>query len=298
MDPFMERQKIELAHKGLLQPLLQGMGSLVSEYSFANLYLFSQKHEYELVQMEELYIAGTSYDGFRFLMPTSLKGLESLVAKKALLEGIDFLFPIAEEWLGLVDLSAWQAYYKEEDSDYLFDMEQMANYKGRHLSKKRNLVKQLQEHYEVRHQPLEKGHLAQAEKVLELWHQHVAVENDAFGDGTNTKPCKEALARFEELSLDGEIYFIDEVPVGFLIGEMLCQDTYVIHFAKADIRYKGIYQYMYQSLAQKMVPYAHFLNMEQDLGRQDLRQAKHSYQPIKMCKKLRLVPRLSSKFSA
>jgi len=290
----MERQKIDLSHKSLLQPALKAVASQLSEYSFANLYLFRERHDYELAKEgSELYIVGTSYDGFCFLMPTSLKGLESILASKKLWTGIDFLFPIAEEWLGLVDLTSWQACYKAEDSDYLFDMEQIASYKGRHLSKKRNLVKQLQEHYEVSHTPMEAKLREQALQVLDLWHHHAAIENDVFGDGTNTKPCKEALEKFAELSLEGEIYFIDNKPVGFLIGEVISPETYVIHFSKADVSYKGIYQYMYQSFAQKMVKRSHFLNMEQDLGRQDLRQAKHSYQPIKMCKKLRLIPRHS-----
>ena len=285
----MERQKLDLVHQPLLEQRLKNFATQISSYSFANLYLFRHVHDYEVLWLgDEPFIEGTSHDGFRFLMPTSFTGLERVAAEGSVGEGIDFLFPVAEEWLRFFSASLWQAFYKAEDSDYIFDVDQLSHYKGRHLSKKRNLVKQLLEQHEVHERPLDASQKAEAAHLLDIWHHNAAKASDAFAEGTNTKPCREAIELFDNLHLTGSLYYIGSEIAGFLIGEPLTADTYVIHFAKADIHFKGIYQYMYQSFAGSLAGRVHFLNLEQDLGRQDLRQAKHSYQPINMCKKMRL----------
>lgn len=288
----MQTEKLDLHHQALLEPALHAMGSSLSEYSFANLYLFRQIHNFDVIQDDNVYVAGTTYDGFRYLMPTSLMGLQELASSAKLWDGIDFLYPIADEWLRMFEATSWHASFKPEDSDYIFDMAQMSRYSGRHLSKKRNLVKQFREHYEVLVRPFASDQKQAANHLLDVWHEHAATSSDEFSDGTNTKPCREAIELFETLKLEGQVYYVGNEPVGFIIGEAN-MDTFVIHFSKANTEYKGIYQYMYQNFASSLVDRVHFLNMEQDLGRQDLRQAKHSYQPIKMCKKMRLIKNLN-----
>lgn len=274
----MEQQKITLNHQAELEPKLRELANRLSEYCFANIYLFRDVHSYELLSNKEPFIVGKSYDGKRYMMPVSLNGLKELANLSALPPGIDFIFPIGEEHAPFFDQSRWQSYYKEEDSDYLFDVNQIATYRGRHLSKKRNLVKQFLELYQVEIAPMTQNNKQAALQVLGKW-KHKTSED--------IKECQEAIELFETLKLVGMLYFVESQPVGFIIGEAISPETFVIHFAKADLQYKGIYQFMYQSFAQMFVGIFSFLNMEQDLGQPELRQAKHSYQPVQICPKFR-----------
>lgn len=272
---------LNLLDKALLAPLLQIPPVQLSEYTFANLYLFRKKHAYEIVHGLDMYIRGVSYDGLTFLMPTSAKSFQALLGDEKANSSVDMLFPVPEEWLQIVDTKKWQVGYVEDDSDYIFDTLQLSRLSGRDLSKKRNLVKQFTEHYQADEAAFDaKG----ATIVLERWKKNTAHSDD------DALACADAIENFTDLDLEGKLYLIDSKPVGLMMGEALNADTFVLHFAKADIAYKGIYQYMYQSFAKTLQNRFAFINMEQDMGNSSLRQAKHSYGPIRMCRKMRLTP--------
>jgi len=90
-----------------------------------------------------------------------------------------------------------------------------------------------------------------------------------------------------ELGLTGAMAFADGKPAGFLLGEPLNDDTFTIHFAKADIRYKGIYQFLFSRFACDFCPDYEYMNLEQDLGNEGLRKTKVSYRPDLMAHKYR-----------
>ena len=66
----MRVEKLGLEHKELLYEQLRRVNTPVSEYSFANLYLFRGNHDYEVLFDEEIFIRGKSYDGKTYIMPT------------------------------------------------------------------------------------------------------------------------------------------------------------------------------------------------------------------------------------
>jgi hypothetical protein len=122
-----------------------------------------------------------------------------------------------------------------------------------------------------------------AMEVLEGWRK----EKDQPGDYL---AAKEALEKMEELQLCGGIYYVNEQPVAYTLGEELAGgESFVIHFEKALAQYKGLYQFVNQSFA-AILPRDKYktINREQDLGDEGLRQAKMSYKPIGFVKKYRV----------
>lgn len=265
-------QKLTLEHALLLEPLLRSCQVQLSEYSFCSLYLFRERHDYHVVFGKDVYIKGTTYDNHTYLMPTSLKGFECLLEEHELHKTVDFLFPIPHEWLYLVPKGQWKMAAVSDDSDYIYDVLQLSRFSGRQLSKKRNLVKQFQALYTAQEQPIS----SKALELLDTW------------KGADIEECKEAIMQYEALKLTGTMYFVEQKLAGFMLGQELTSDTFVLHFAKADTLYKGIYQYMYQAFSTSLVDRYYFVNMEQDLGLASLRQTKHSYQPLTILPKLRL----------
>lgn len=273
----MKTELLNLSHQSLLKPLLRSCETNLSEYSFPNLYLFRHVDHFEVGMVPEIMIKGVGHDGSIHLMPTSFQGFERLLQAPELLEGCDFIFPIPEKWLPSVDTAHWHVSFKEEDSDYLYDCLVMSRYSGRHLSKKRNLVKQFTRSYTA------------VEKSLDAKTRGEAI--DFLGQiesKSDTEPCKEGLERLEELGLEGMAFFVEGRPVGFILGEALPQETFVVHFAKADVSYKGLYQYMMQAFAKKLAGRFRLLNLEEDLGIPSLHQSKHSYHPLQMTPKYRV----------
>ena len=106
--------------------------------------------------------------------------------------------------------------------------------------------------------------------------------------GTDYRACREALTRMDELVLCGGIWYAEDTPSGFILGEELGSDTYALHFAKGLVAYKGIYQYIFSSFATVLPGQYRYLNFEQDLGIQELRRSKESYRPERMLPKYRV----------
>lgn len=282
----MDRQPLNLEHQELLEQKFQLLQSNFSEYTFANLYLFRDVHQYELIKSaKDLYIKGKTREGLTFFMLTTpIEKVDFEEITHLLKTENAFLFPIREKWLHRFDTKIFRNSFLESDSDYLYTVTKLSTYAGRHLSGRRNLVNQFNDLFPVhRDEYLDSTKKEDALAVLQEWHAHA--KEEPFTDYSS---CLEAIHLFERLHLTGHITYVDNKPVAFLIGEPLNEKAYVIHFAKALIQYKGIYQYLYQSFAKALGNQFHCINLEQDLGSAELKHAKRSYQPDKYAIKYRV----------
>ena len=280
----MTSEKLGFKHKDLLVPLLKRANAGLSEYTFANLYLFRGNHEYEVIEDNEVFIRGRSYDGHTYLMPTADVRSLDLGRLRDRMGSADFLFPIPEAWLPVFDPGLFEVQFAEGDADYVYTVEKMSTLKGRHLHKKRNLLKQFLELYQHDARPLTNDRLDEARFILNDWQ---ATSEMNLAD-TDYAACLEALDRYEELVLCGGIYYADNEPAGFVLGEESNEETFVLHFAKARTKFKGVYQYLFNNFAQILPPKYKYLNLEQDLEKENLRVFKSSYVPDVMLRKARV----------
>lgn len=280
----MSREPLGLHHKDVLQPLLRAVTVPLSEYCFANLYLFRDSHGYEVQSDGGIYLRGRTYDGFTYLMPTLAAAALDQRRLKELLREVDFLFPVPEAWLSTFGGEEFSISFHEGDADYLYTVEKMSTLAGRKLHKKRNLLKQFVDGYRHEALPLTDARLGDARAVLEEW----LLESGGNPGQSDYGPCREALDRYDELVLCGGIVYADGEPAGFVLGEEVNDETFVLHFAKARTKFKGVYQYMFNSFAKILPPKYRFLNLEQDLDKENLRIFKTSYVPDAMVRKARV----------
>lgn len=280
----MNTAPLDLSHKELLSPKFQKLALDISEYSFANAYLFRKTHELEVLLSEEVFLKGITYDGMRYFMPTFDVRTRPLTVLKAVLKKKDVLFPIPQEWLSYFPPSEFEISTVEADSDYVYTLEKLRTLPGRHLSGRRNLIAQFKDRYQAISAPLTKETQKDALHVLEKWKN---LRQEGI-EKTDYAACQEAIALYETLALQGEIYYVDQEPIGFIIGEAHHTQMYVLHFAKADVHYKGVYQYMHQAFAMKCDDHFKFVNWEIDLGKEGIQQSKNAYKPDLFVKKMRV----------
>lgn len=280
----MKEEALDLKHHEMLSQRLKKIGIALSEYCFANLFLFRNKHSYTVIEGKGVYVRGVTRDGHTFIMVTEPLNKVNVDELLTLLSDVDFLYPIPKSWKvyfnpDVFDMTSWDG-----DTDYVYTMHKMQYYPGRKLSGKRNLVKQFLEAYQTECFPISQERIPAALLILNEWKK--SLEDDLEAD---YESCLEAFSLLPQITeLEGMIYYIDKNPVGFILGEPLTSRTFVIHFMKALKEYKGIYQYIYQAFAQHLDGRYAFLNLEQDLGKPYLAQAKHSYVPDCLCVKLRV----------
>lgn len=281
----MDFQELTLNHKDLLYERLKSVDTLISEYCFPNLYLFRKKHHYAVFEFKgEIYIKGTTIDNTNYIMPTrdiNLININDLIGFK----DFNVIFPVDEKWLNCFKGPEMTAVYNDADSDYIYTVEKMCTYQGRKLHKKRNLLKQFISNYSYDILPLVNKEIDNAKEILDSWLN----DSDIKREESDYDACLEALYLSDELHICGVIYYVEDEPAGFIIGEDLNDETFAVHFAKGKKKYKGIYQFMYNNFANKLPHKYKYLNFEQDLGISALKLAKSSYIPDFLLKKYRIL---------
>jgi len=280
---FMRTEPLSLEHQRLLAPKFLSMGMCLSEYSFTSRFLFRRSHAYEVLFEDMIWLRGKTKEGARYLMPT--EDIRNVSARKLLekLAWADFFYPVPESWTSSFDDAVFQKTYNRDDSDYLFKRTKIADYPGRDLSAKRNLLKQFLAGHSARVVPYEKAFYAEGLSILDAW------QGSFKGTDSDYLPCKDGLELAQELGLSGYLVFADEKPAAFILGEKFPPNLFVIHFAKGVTQYKGIYPFLFKELAENLsTQEICCLNWEQDLGQEGLRQSKLSYQPDKIAHKYRI----------
>lgn len=286
----MKKETLSLEHEKKLSELLENIDVALSEFSFANLYLFRDKHDYKLINdNENLFLSGITYDGKTFVMPLSDLSDDNNADyfDKLLKLSVDYdmIYPIPEKWINKFSDDNFIVSYTDDDSDYLYEIDDLAFYPGRKLHGKRNLVSQFLRNYKVEILPLNSENKHLAAEILDKWQNEVGEDKKQ----TDFIPCAEALQNIKELNQTGQIFLIDGAPKGFVMGEEYGTKYCVIHFAKADSAIKGLYQYMFSIFAQSNKEReCSFINLEQDLGKEGLRAMKKSYYPTSMLVKYRI----------
>ncbi len=244
----------------------------VSEFTFANLYLFRDRHNYRLTLLpEELpAVIGRDEEKPFFMLPF---GLPEPAMLSALFAEHRRMKCVTEAQKPVLEQLGYRLMEDRDNFDYLYQRSDLANLQGRKYHKKRNLIKSFVSNHEYAAMPLSDQHIPAALEVLERWREE-------FGAAADYRAAREALELSGELQLCGGIYFVEEQPVGYTMGEELANGTsFVIHFEKALADYKGVYQFINQSFASILPKFYRTINREQDLGDPGLRQAKHSYKP-------------------
>lgn len=280
---YPESVPVDLALRPVLHPLFQEQQTKVSEFTFANIYLFREKHGYRLSSLPngQPFFLGTDKGQRFFLMPFGLPEKEQL---QDLLVREEMMKCVTREQAFLL---ADQGFCVEEDRDnfdYLYDRQDLADLNGRHYHKKRNLIKSFTSTYDCTVVPLDREHRRDALQVLEHWRENTQLIGDAAS-------AREALTQLDALEFCGKVYLVEERPVAYVLGEfMLGGEVFVIHFEKADTRYKGLYQYINQHFAASLPESCLTINREQDLGDAGLRRAKGSYKFTGFVEKFRVFP--------
>lgn len=279
----MHIEPLNFSHQSLLEPKFRQLNLPISEYSFANLYLFRHIHHYEVIQLNnETFIKGMTRDQISFIMPTSSPAeiQDSILQKVLSLSSI--LFPIPDNWFNLLGKKIIESSFNEDDNDYIFTVLKLATYPGRHLDSKRNQLKQFLNHYEITKKDLA-SHIHDAQHILDQWQNEREDHNQ-----TDYYSCQEALHYLERLHLHGFIVYANQEPVGFIIGEWSSKDYFTAHFSKGLKAIKGIYQYLFNELGKSLEGSCSWINLEQDLGIPAIRKSKLSYQPDRLVKKWRV----------
>jgi hypothetical protein len=277
---YPDSSEITMALRAVLHPMFKTLPEGISEFTFANIYLFRQTHHYRISQLEdELYvITGRDADQSFFMLPFGLP--EQGILKDLFTRHKSMKALTSSQAEQLADLG-YDVSEDRDNFDYLYSRDDLVNLTGRKFHKKKNQLNLFIRNNECQAKPLLEDYRDDALHILEQWRRRQDDPGDVIA-------ATEALEKMWPLQLCGGIFYIDGQPAAYCLGEELALGaSFVIHFEKAVLtpEFRGLYQFINQAFAYILPGKYETVNREQDLGDPGLRQAKESYHPVGFVKK-------------
>ncbi len=168
--------------------------------------------------------------------------------------------------------------------DYIYCTQELIELSGNIFHKKKNLLAQFLKNYEYSFHAITKESAQDLIAMQNIWLENYG--NDSKELLTEHQAICSILEQFDCLkNLSGAYITVQDKIVAFTIGEPLNDEMFLIHFEKGLTEYKGVYQAINQLFLQHMVSNYSYVNREQDLGNENLRKAKLSYNPVDYMKK-------------
>ena len=170
--------------------------------------------------------------------------------------------------------------------EYMYKYETIAIMEGSHFKAKRNEIRKFFKDYEnIVVKKIDKADVTNIKNLYKLW-----VDADE-GRQSNTQLDYEeialdrALEHYDELGLDGIVIYCSDELIGFVFGVKLNDEVFDFMIEKANAKYGAIYKVLNNELAKICCSNFKYVNFEEDLGEEGLRNSKMMYHPDILFKK-------------
>ncbi len=289
-----------MSDKGWVDDILRSSPQRASDFNFANIFMWGPVFKARIARLgDRLAIQVKKPVPNAYLWP---------VGKGDVKEALTALEADASEWdepLVLVAVTQEQKERLEElfpgqfriteqraDFDYLYEVSRLADLAGKKLHAKRNHINRfLKDNPFWSYEEITPRNLDECLVLDEQWYlrsrarEGIAEDRDLNDEGS---ALRRAMTHFKELGLEGGLLRVYGEVVAFTMGSALAGDTYDIHYEKAFGELPGAYAMINRQFARQVRerhPEIVYLNRENDMGLEGLRQAKESYYPDLMVAK-------------
>lgn len=287
-------KEITIQDNEIFFPIFKSTHPEISEYTFSNLFMWRNYYKFEWKRInntinlisckdpEKIYAfppigndIQKAIDELLLISKESKKPLEFHRVPKSMLENISNYLPKDKKIEVIEDRNNW---------DYVYETQSLINLAGQdffNIRKKLNKVKREHPYNIVRLNPdTIKDCLNLQEEWCNIRHcdENPSLKNEDLA-------IKELFNNWSILKFDGIVITIQDKIQAYSLGEPLNPDTFVTHIEKANPEMFGLYQAINQAFAETLAKDFKYINREQDLGEEGLRNAKTNYHPVKMIEK-------------
>jgi hypothetical protein len=178
--------------------------------------------------------------------------------------------PEAKDYFRFRTHAAW--------SDYVYLSEKLYNLPGKKLAKKKNLLSQFKRQYH--NYSVENIVKQDKDAILEHYKKWQTDRNiKEIGLTMEYRAVKNSFLLWDKLPLDGLKIIVEGEIIAWTIFSPQNAEMVTIHFEKFDPTIKGCAQVINWETAQYLKDTYTYINREQDMGIEGLRQSKRSYDP-------------------
>jgi uncharacterized protein len=296
-EPIFPRFKpLALADREILRQILWDYQAETSELTFTNLFIWQSHYGYQWSRdRDHLLVVGGVPGGEAWALPPVGPGPRVDLCRQVLgwlKEARGVANPAIERADSRLaaELAGHSGFVVEgvrDHFDYVYRTGDLISLAGGNYHGQRNHINSLARSHGFRYEPLGEEHLSACLYLCARWCQVKRCECDLSLLG-EWEAIGAALANYQALQLKGGVILINDRVGAFSCGELLNQDTAVIHLEKADPEVRGLYAAINQEFCRQAWADVDFVNREQDLGEPGLRKAKLSYHPHHLVEKFRI----------
>ncbi|WP_104639293.1 DUF2156 domain-containing protein [Helicobacter bizzozeronii] len=281
---------IGLADKPLIDGFLARDAFGVSDVHFNNLYLWRKAREISYTIIHDCLIIATKYPDQApfYFYPIGLGD------KKAVLQALIAHAPHPLELRALQSqhVAQLEAFFPNafaitpirDRFDYIYSVSELITLSGKKFHKKKNHLNAfLKTHPHFSFESISPHNIDPLMEVLQEW--HALDDPQDVGLAQEHKGILEALQVYDQLGMQGGVIKIGDKIVAMSFGEMIQKDMALIHIEKASPHVRGAYQMINQQLLAHAFSTCAWVNREEDLGIEGLRQAKMGYHPAYLLEK-------------
>lgn len=286
-----------MAQKEMMDSYFDLVDYRACEYSFLTLYMW--QHMYNTHVMEKngtMYVVGHDTKGYFSIVPVSKKKQwekdlcqltklfetcfkTSKIVMRAVPE--EYATFLEENYPGRFEIK------KERDVfDYLYDAEKLRTLSGRKMHSKKNHYNAFMRNYADRFEYKRLTQQSEFEEALELmdkWAENKEIDEMILIEKKAVSKIFERFDEHTEIKLGG--IYIDGKLEAFTMAEMLTKDTVCVHIEKANAEIRGLYVAINKLFLENEYPEVKYVNREDDMGQENLRKAKMSYNPVAFVEK-------------
>jgi uncharacterized protein len=295
LPQFPQFKPLEIHDRDAIQGYLAAYRPQTSEWTFTNLFMWRRHYRYhwsvyrDWLLMVSL-IPGAAPYGLPPVGPASrlpathtlLQWLEEAHGAPSRIERADQR--LVEELQSSTELNSETT---REHFDYVYRTEDLIHLAGRKYHAKRNHLNKFMRSYRFAYEPLAPSHIPACLQLTDNWCQWRRC-NDELNLVGEWDAIRDALQHFDELPTEGGVILLDHRVEAFALGELLNDETAVIHIEKANPEIPGMYALINQQFCEHRWSQVRYVNREQDLGEVGLRKAKLSYHPDHLVEKYRV----------
>lgn len=172
--------------------------------------------------------------------------------------------------------------------DYLYNIPELVELKGRKFHNKKNLLHQFTRDNDYAFVMLDEKTVECALALQTDWFLWRNSENDQTLEAENRAIIKVMHDWSRLKGLIGGGLVVNDKMIAYTIAEALDDQSVVIHFEKGCPQFKGVYQAINQMFLENCCQNYQVVNREQDLGDEGLRKAKLSYNPLDFLRKYKV----------
>lgn len=277
-----------------MKPFFDLVSYEACEYSFTTMYMWQQSYGFHYSIRENFVIIMGEYEGQIF-------SINPLCAEDFLKEAFDEIEMIFQKLKRPLQFRAITQEVKpyirqrygdkflcensRDNWDYVYEGEKMRTLGGRKLHSKKNHLNAFLKEYEGRfeYRLLSPSEFAECIALEERWAKSKDNDENIISERLAIPKIFANIKFLPELRVGG--MYVDGKLQAFSIGDYINPNTALIHVEKADPNIRGLYVAMSAFFLRNEFAQAEFINREDDLGLEGLRQAKLSYKPYKMVEK-------------